>query len=57
MENGEGQEPMEYQVEEWKQGKRKMYLAYYSFYLSEVTTKGLGNEALSTAFPDLENNS
>lgn len=57
MENGDGNEPMEYQIEEWKKGNRKMYLANYTFYFSEVTTKSLKQSDLVKAFPNVENNS
>lgn len=57
MENSDGYEPMEYQVEEWKKGNRKLYLARYSFYFSEITTKPLSQVDLIHGFSTLENNS
>lgn len=55
-ENGDGNEPMEYQLEEWKKGNRKLYAATYSFYLSEVTTKSIKHDELKLNFPTLEEN-
>lgn len=53
-ENGDGHQPMMYQIEDWKKGLRKLYAATYSFYISEVTTRSIGNEELKRDFPELE---
>lgn len=55
-ENMDGQEAMPYQLEEWKKGNRKLMLASYSFYFSEVTKRSVKNDELKKAFPKIEEN-
>lgn len=53
LENGEGDTPSESQLKDWKEGKRKLYLATYTFFFSEVTTRMIENSELKSAFPDI----
>lgn len=53
-ENGDGQEPMEYQSEEWKKGNRKLYASTYSFYFTEIFTRKIENAEFKRTFPNIE---
>jgi len=39
MENGDGYTPSESEIEDWKQGKIKLWAARYTFFVEEVERK------------------
>lgn len=55
LENADGYEATEKQIEFWKQGGQILYAVTYSLYISEIVSINVDNEKLATMFPLLEN--
>jgi len=53
-ENLDGEKPTKAQNEAWTNGDCELYLARYSFYLTEVTTREIKHNELKETFSNLE---
>lgn len=53
-ENDDGNTPMTKQLNEWRDGKRDLWLCDYSYYLTIVTEQELSESDITNHFPELK---
>lgn len=53
--NADNYEASERDLEQWKEGKRVLWLANYTYYITKVVETSFENEELAAMFPHLEN--